>query len=105
MPDEHAVLARDERGRSVLRFERLLSHPPEKVWRALTEQGALDAWHPTPFDLDPTVGGEVRYASNEGDRGLPAGRVLPTSALYCWPTRGARMSCAGAFGSTGKAVC
>jgi uncharacterized protein YndB with AHSA1/START domain len=30
-----------------VRFTRLLPHPPEKVWRALTEAGHLAAWFPT----------------------------------------------------------
>lgn len=88
MPDEHAVLTRDERGRSVLRFERLLAHSPERVWRALTEQEGLREWHPTPFDLDPEVGGEVRYASSDDGAGPPAGRVLvyerPVLLAYTW---------------------
>jgi uncharacterized protein YndB with AHSA1/START domain len=77
MPAQHAVLGEDERGRSVLRFERLLGHPPERVWRALTELGALADWHPTPFALvDAAVGGEIRYAAAEGMPQLPPGRVL-----------------------------
>jgi uncharacterized protein YndB with AHSA1/START domain len=88
MPDEHAVLMRDERGRSVLRFERLLEHSPERVWRALTEHGELEDWHPTPFEIDPNVGGEVRYAAGEGGPELPGGRVLvyerPLLLAYTW---------------------
>ena len=75
-------------GRSVLRFERLFAHPPERVWRALTEQGALEAWHPTPFELDPEVGGQVRYVSGEGMPQMPAGLVLayerPALLAYTW---------------------
>jgi uncharacterized protein YndB with AHSA1/START domain len=26
---------RDEAGRAILRFERVVAHPPERVWRAL----------------------------------------------------------------------
>jgi uncharacterized protein YndB with AHSA1/START domain len=88
MPDEHAVLAQDEQGRSVLRFERLLAHSPERVWRALTERGALEDWHPTPFQLDPAVGGEVHYIAAKDVPELPAGRVLayePFALLaYTW---------------------
>ncbi|GAB2692535.1 SRPBCC domain-containing protein [Thalassiella azotivora] len=32
--------------RTVLRFERRLAHPPEKVWRALTESEHLRYWFP-----------------------------------------------------------
>lgn len=34
-------------GRSVLRVERRFSHPPEKVWRALTESAHLAHWFPS----------------------------------------------------------
>jgi uncharacterized protein YndB with AHSA1/START domain len=30
-----------------LRFERRLPHPPERVWRALTEPGELERWFPS----------------------------------------------------------
>ena len=33
-------------GRFVLRFERRLPHPPEEVWRALTEPDRMAAWFP-----------------------------------------------------------
>jgi uncharacterized protein YndB with AHSA1/START domain len=86
MPDEHAVLVQDERGRAVLRFERLLAHSPERVWRALTEQGAVEDWHPTPFELDSVVGGQVRYAGDGTE--MPPGRVLayepPVLLAYTW---------------------
>jgi len=59
-PDQPAVLS-EEQGRSVLRFERLLAHTPERVWRALVEPGELAHWHPSPFDFEPTLGGRVNY--------------------------------------------
>src|SRR5919197_11651 len=40
MPGADAIL-RDQEGRSVLRFERTLRHPPERVWRALTDASEL----------------------------------------------------------------
>jgi uncharacterized protein YndB with AHSA1/START domain len=49
-----------EAGRTVLRMERRLAHPPEKVWRALTEPAHLSKWY--PFDvveLEPWVGGKI----------------------------------------------
>jgi uncharacterized protein YndB with AHSA1/START domain len=51
----------DEGGHTVIRFERGLRHPPERVWSALTKAGELAAWHPSPFELDPRAGGAVRY--------------------------------------------
>lgn len=35
-----------EDGRPVLRYTRHLAHPPEKVWRAITESAHLQAWLP-----------------------------------------------------------
>ena len=49
----------DESGRTVIRFERLLRQPPERVWAALTKADELAAWHPSPFELEPRAGGAV----------------------------------------------
>jgi len=51
----------DEDEHTVIRFERLLRHPPERVWSALTTVDELAAWHPSPFELEPRAGGAVRY--------------------------------------------
>jgi uncharacterized protein YndB with AHSA1/START domain len=46
-----------------LRFTRHLPHPPEKVWRALTEEQHLAAWMPTTIEGDLTVAGAaLRFA-------------------------------------------
>jgi uncharacterized protein YndB with AHSA1/START domain len=78
-----AVLETDN-GRTVLRFERTVPHPPERVWRALTTAPELRRWHPTPFTLEEKVGGAVHY---EGD-GLAAGTVTafdpPHVLAYTW---------------------
>jgi uncharacterized protein YndB with AHSA1/START domain len=42
------AVMQDREGRTALRFERSLSHPPEKVWEALTDPGEMAAWHPSP---------------------------------------------------------
>ena len=65
MPNADAVL-QDDHGRTVLRFERVLHHPPDRVWRYLTEVGELRGWHPSPFELEPRVGGAVRYLPPDG---------------------------------------
>lgn len=49
-------------GRCVLRFERRLAHPPQKVWRALTDPAHLAAWFPAEVSMDPRVGGAVCWA-------------------------------------------
>ncbi|WP_165969459.1 SgcJ/EcaC family oxidoreductase [Actinomadura sp. KC06] len=49
-------------GRTLLRFERRLRHPPERVWRALTDPAELSAWL-ADADLEPAAGGkfELRW--------------------------------------------
>jgi uncharacterized protein YndB with AHSA1/START domain len=49
-------------GLPALRFERRLAHPPEKVWRAITEPEHLSRWYPfrvTAMDL--RVGGTIHF--------------------------------------------
>jgi uncharacterized protein YndB with AHSA1/START domain len=62
VPNPDATM-REERGRTVLRFERLLRHPPQRVWEALTEAEELPAWHPTPYELERAAGETVRYSA------------------------------------------
>ena len=54
--EDYAVL---ERGESTvtLRFSRRLPHPPDKVWRALTEEKHLAAWFPTTIEGELAVPG------------------------------------------------
>lgn len=50
-----------------LRLERDLAHPPEKVWRAITEREHLSAWYPFPAtEIDLRVGGRIRFEVIEG---------------------------------------
>jgi uncharacterized protein YndB with AHSA1/START domain len=75
-------------GRAVIRFERLLPHPVELVWCSLTERERLDAWHPTPFEVEPRVGGAVRYVSAPQPAAMQPGRVLewspPHLLVHTW---------------------
>ena len=43
-PAPDGVLERRDDGRSVIRFQRRLEHPVERVWAALTEPDELVAW-------------------------------------------------------------
>ncbi|MFC7343721.1 SRPBCC domain-containing protein [Saccharopolyspora griseoalba] len=50
-----------------LRFERRLAHPPEKVWRAITEAQHLNRWYPfTAAAIDLRVGGRILFRDEEG---------------------------------------
>ncbi|HEY1511554.1 MAG TPA: SRPBCC family protein [Solirubrobacteraceae bacterium] len=48
-------------GRWQLRFTRALEHPPEKVWRAITEPEHLARWFPTTIDGDRTQGAKLTF--------------------------------------------
>jgi uncharacterized protein YndB with AHSA1/START domain len=52
-------------GKYVLRFERHLDHPPEKVWRALTEPDQLRQWFPTDIEGERKRGAEIRFVFRE----------------------------------------
>jgi uncharacterized protein YndB with AHSA1/START domain len=54
-------------GRPVLRIERRLSHPPEKVWRAITEPEHLSQWYPfRATELDLRIGGKIHFDDGQG---------------------------------------
>jgi uncharacterized protein YndB with AHSA1/START domain len=55
------TLCRTGDGRLVLRFERRLAHPPERVWRALTERDQLRQWFPVHVDVDLSCGAGLRF--------------------------------------------
>jgi len=76
MPRSADAVIGEQDDRTTLRFERVLRHPPERVWRALTEQDELQAWHPTPFALQPQPGGSVTYAQSERGQAMPTGEVV-----------------------------
>jgi uncharacterized protein YndB with AHSA1/START domain len=48
-------------GRSMLSFERRLAHPPERVWRAITDPGELAAWFPGAVTYEPRVGAPMAF--------------------------------------------
>jgi uncharacterized protein YndB with AHSA1/START domain len=53
-------------GRSVLRFERRLAHPVEKVWRAITEPDDLAAWFPAQLVGERAPGAKIRFVFATG---------------------------------------
>jgi uncharacterized protein YndB with AHSA1/START domain len=61
------VTLRTVDGRAVLRMERRLAHPPEKVWRALTEPAHLNQWYPfQAIALELRVGGRIAFDAGGG---------------------------------------
>src|SRR3954451_20673311 len=71
-----------------VRFERRLAHPPERVWRAITEPGELAAWFPDTIEGEFAPGAEVRFPKFV-EMGLPAiGKVTefepPRLLAFSW---------------------
>jgi hypothetical protein len=52
-------------GRWQLRFTRVLSHPVEKVWRAITEPDHLAHWFPTTIEGERAAGAPLRFSFEE----------------------------------------
>ncbi len=48
-------------------FVRHLEHPPEKVWRAITEPEHLAAWFPQSVEGERRVGAQLRFVSSTGE--------------------------------------
>jgi uncharacterized protein YndB with AHSA1/START domain len=69
----------DERGDyATLVFRRFLSHPPEKVWKAITDPAALRQWFLTEAKVDGRPGGTVDLVTTSAQvRGT--GRILTWS--------------------------
>ena len=88
MPVDADAILTDQHGRAVLRFERALRHPPDRVWAALTEPAEHCSWHPTPFELEPEVGGRVSYLPGGDAPEMPAGEVTeyepPRVLAHTW---------------------
>lgn len=53
-------------GRSVLRMERRLAHPREKVWRAITDPAHLEQWFPSAVSMELTEGAAMTFDFGEG---------------------------------------
>lgn len=70
---------------ATLRFERHLRHPPEKVWRALTEGPELERWFPALVEGEREVGAPLSFVTEEG---VAEGRITeldpPRVLAYTW---------------------
>ncbi|HVX31845.1 MAG TPA: SRPBCC domain-containing protein [Solirubrobacterales bacterium] len=89
MPDKYARLEEVD-GCPALLFERVLPHPPERIWAALTDTAEMFAWHPTPAEFEPRVGGRVVWDPKGHVADLPDSEVTawdpPRRLGYTWTT-------------------
>jgi uncharacterized protein YndB with AHSA1/START domain len=67
--------SRDSGPREEHRFERRLAHPPEKVWRALTDAGELAHWFPASVEGRREKGASLRFVFRDGDEPDAEGKV------------------------------
>jgi uncharacterized protein YndB with AHSA1/START domain len=74
------------------RIERTLqlSHPPERVWAALTTAEGLGTWFGNRAEVDLRVGGQAKLTWDSGDSAtLTIERVEPPHVFaYTWPIYG-----------------
>jgi uncharacterized protein YndB with AHSA1/START domain len=106
-------------GRWSLRFVRTLRHPPEKVWRALTEPAQLAAWFPAAIEGERAAGAPLRFVFTEGEGPPTEGELLtydpPTLLELRWGEEtlrfhleplgeGCRLTFVNTFDQLGKAA-
>jgi uncharacterized protein YndB with AHSA1/START domain len=65
-----------EDGRWQLRFTRSFPHPPEKVWRAITNPVDLERWFPTTIDGERAAGAPLRFTFPEDQAPPMDGQML-----------------------------
>jgi uncharacterized protein YndB with AHSA1/START domain len=70
-------------GRSVLRIERHLRHPPDRVWPALVEPARLADWFPSTVTIDLRPGGTLTF---DGLTGTVTDLDPPRLIAYTWDT-------------------
>jgi uncharacterized protein YndB with AHSA1/START domain len=87
-----------------LSFTRFLPHPPEKVWRAITEPQHLSAWFPARVDGDRQSGAPLRFVFEHGE-GPPSDGVVevfdpPRVFAFTWGPETLRFELEAADGGT-----
>ena len=64
-----------EGDRATLRFERILKHPPEVVWAAITDPEQLSEWYLTKARIDGRPGGSIDFVAGVSQFHV-TGRIL-----------------------------
>lgn len=74
-------------GRPAVRFQRTYPHPPERVWRAVSEPSELAHWFPSTVQIEPRPGGTITFSADPYMENT-SGRVLvyepPRQLAFTW---------------------
>jgi uncharacterized protein YndB with AHSA1/START domain len=102
-----------------LRFDRRLPHPPEKVWRALTQPEHLAVWFPFDIEGPRQTGASLRFVFRHGEGPSFEGSMVlyepPSTLELSWPGEtlrfelrpdgvGTRLTLLNTFDELGKAA-
>ncbi|MEA2404617.1 MAG: hypothetical protein QOE08_1264 [Thermoleophilaceae bacterium] len=68
--------------RSRLHFVRELAHPPERVWRAITEPEHLAVWFPQDIVGERVAGAPLRFVSRDDEPFEFAGEMVVVDAPH-----------------------
>jgi uncharacterized protein YndB with AHSA1/START domain len=87
-PERDGVLTEVD-GRDAVRFERRLAHPPERVWKAITDPSDLGAWFPADIEGDLTSpGAALSFPFRDREAETEQGEVLesdpPRRLAFTW---------------------
>jgi uncharacterized protein YndB with AHSA1/START domain len=55
-----------EGGRQILSFDRILHHPPQAIWEALTTPEGLARWMQSQVEVTPGAGGRIHFVFQDG---------------------------------------
>jgi uncharacterized protein YndB with AHSA1/START domain len=71
-----------------LRFERMLPHPVDAVWRAITDPAEMEHWFPTAVALELRLGGSMDFSFPSHDLPPMTGQVTeldpPRRLSFLW---------------------
>lgn len=71
-----------------LRFERRLPHPPERIWRAITDNSELAHWFPAAIQGGRAAGASLRFVFPNNEGPTLDGRMVvfdpPHTLEYSW---------------------
>jgi uncharacterized protein YndB with AHSA1/START domain len=92
--DRDGKLIEAEGGRVGVRFERRLAHPPERVWRAVTEADELAKWFPARPEIsgERRVGAELTFTYPGNEEPPESGGIVeldePRLFAFTWRSAG-----------------